>query len=45
VDVLNRMLDINVDADPLIKEAEEIESRLKELAQAVQGEQESPAYM
>ena len=26
------------------KEAEEIESRLKELAQAVQGEGESPAY-
>ncbi len=45
VDVLNRMLNINVDADPLIKEAEEIESRLKELANAVQGEQESPAYM
>ncbi|HMK53478.1 MAG TPA: proteasome assembly chaperone family protein [Methanobacteriaceae archaeon] len=45
VDVLNRMLDIKVDADPLLKEAEEIESRLKELAQAVQSEQESPAYM
>ena len=27
-----------------LKEAEEIESRLKELAQAVQGEGESPAY-
>lgn len=45
VDVLNRILDIKLDADPLLKEAEEIESRLKELAQAVKGEQESPAYM
>jgi len=45
VDVLNRMLEINVDVEPLIKEAEEIESRLKELANTVQGEQESPAYM
>jgi len=45
VDVLNRMLNINVNAEPLLKEAEEIESRLKELAQQVQGEQESPAYM
>jgi uncharacterized protein len=45
VDVLNRMLNINVNAEPLLKEAEEIETRLKELAQKVQGEQESPAYM
>lgn len=45
VDVLNRMLNINVNAEPLLKEAEDIESRLKELAQHVQGEQESPAYM
>lgn len=45
VNVLNKMLDINVDAEPLIKEAEEIETRLKELANTVQGEQESPAYM
>lgn len=48
VDVLNKMLDININAEPLIKEAEEIESRLKELANTVQGEQggqESPAYL
>ena len=44
VDVLNRMLDIEVNSEPLLKEAEEIESRLKELAQAVQGEGESPGY-
>lgn len=44
VDVLNRMLDIEVNPEPLLKEAEEIESRLKELAQAVQSEGESPAY-
>lgn len=45
VDVLNRMLDIEVNPEPLLKEAEEIESRLKELAQAVQTDGESPAYM
>jgi uncharacterized protein len=44
VDVLNRMLKIEVSSEPLLKEAEEIESRLKQLAQAVQGEPESPAY-
>jgi uncharacterized protein len=45
VDVLNRMLNIEVSAEPLLKEAEEIEARLKELANTVQGGQESPAYM
>ena len=45
VDVLNRMLNIEVNAEPLLKEAEEIEARLKELANTVQGGQESPAYM
>jgi len=44
VDVLNRMLNINVNSEPLLKEAEEIETRLKELAQAVQGEGGSQAY-
>lgn len=44
VDVLNRMLDINVNPEPLLKEAEEIETRLKELAQAVQDEGGSQAY-
>ena len=45
--ILNKMLGTNINAKPLIKEAEEIESRLKELAQTVQGqgETESPAYM
>jgi uncharacterized protein len=45
VNVLNRMMDIDVNAEPLIKEAEEIEARLKELAKHVQGEPESPIYM
>ncbi|MCE7697466.1 MAG: proteasome assembly chaperone family protein, partial [Methanobacterium paludis] len=45
VNVLNRMLNIDVNAEPLIKEAEEIEARLKELAKHVQGEAESPIYM
>jgi uncharacterized protein len=45
VDVLNRMLGLKVNAEPLLKEAEEIESRLKELAKTVQGEPESPIYM
>ncbi|AXV40256.1 proteasome assembly chaperone family protein [Methanobacterium sp. BAmetb5] len=44
VEVLNRMLNINVNSEPLLKEAEEIETRLKELAQAVQGEGGSQAY-
>lgn len=43
--VLNKLLGTNVNAEPLVKEAEEIESRLKELAQTVQSETESPAYM
>lgn len=44
VQTLNKKLNINVDPDPLLKEAEEIESRLKELANTVQEGQESPAY-
>ncbi|MDD1774514.1 MAG: proteasome assembly chaperone family protein [Methanobacterium sp.] len=44
VDVLNKKLDINIETEPLLKEAEEIESRLKELANTVQEGQESPAY-
>ena len=45
--ILNKMLGTNINPEPLIKEAEEIENRLKELAQTVQGqgETESPAYM
>ena len=44
VQTLNKKLNINIDPDPLLKEAEEIESRLKELANTVQEGQESPAY-
>ena len=44
VNVLNKMLNIKVNAEPLLKEAEEIEERLKELANRVQNEPESPIY-
>jgi uncharacterized protein len=44
VNVLNKMLDIDVNAEPLLKEAEEIEERLKELAKRVPSEPESPIY-
>ncbi len=44
VETLNKKLDIKIESEPLLKEAEEIESRLKELANTVQGGQESPAY-
>jgi uncharacterized protein len=36
VNVLNKMLNIEVNAEPLLKEADEIEDRLKELANRVQ---------
>lgn len=45
VDTLNTMLDITIDPDPLLQEAQEIESRLKKLAETVQNEPESPIYM
>jgi uncharacterized protein len=44
VDTLNKKLDTKIDPEPLLKEAEEIEARLKELANTVQDGQESPAY-
>jgi len=44
VNVLNKMLDIEVNAEPLLKEAEQIEERLKELAKRVPSEPESPIY-
>lgn len=44
VNVLNKMVNIDVNAEPLIKEAEEIEERLKELAKRVPNEPESPIY-
>jgi uncharacterized protein len=45
IDVLNKMLDISIDSEPLLKEAQEIESRLKKLAETVQNEADSPIYM
>ena len=45
VDTLNTMLDITIDPEPLLQEAQEIESRLKKLAETVQNEPESPIYM
>lgn len=45
VDTLNKKLNINIETEPLLKEAQEIESRLKELANTVHEGQESPAYM
>jgi uncharacterized protein len=45
IDVLNKMLDISIDPEPLLKEAQEIESRLKKLAETVQNEADSPIYM
>ena len=44
VNVLNKMLDIEINAEPLLKEAEQIEERLKELAKRVPSEPESPIY-
>jgi uncharacterized protein len=44
VNVLNKMLNIEVNAEPLLKEANEIEDRLKELANRVPKEPESPIY-
>jgi uncharacterized protein len=45
VETLNKKLNINIETDPLLKEAEAIEARLKELANSVHEGQESPAYM
>jgi uncharacterized protein len=45
VDILNKMLDTTIDPEPLLQEAQEIESRLKKLAETVQSEPESPIYM
>ncbi len=46
--VLNKMLNIDVDVEPLLKEAQEIESRLKKLAERVHKTEtptETPIYM
>jgi uncharacterized protein len=45
VGVLNDMLGTSIDPEPLLQEAQEIESRLKKLAETVQNEPESPIYM
>lgn len=45
IDTLNKMLGTNIDPEPLLQEAQEIESRLKKLAETVQNEPESPIYM
>ncbi|MBC7110789.1 MAG: PAC2 family protein, partial [Methanothermobacter sp.] len=45
VEVLNEMLGTSVDPEPLLQEAQAIESRLKKLAETVQGEAETPIYM
>lgn len=45
INVLNKMIGIDVNAEPLIKEAEEIESRLQELSQHVQSEPGSQMYI
>lgn len=46
IGTLNKMLNIEIDPEPLLKEAEEIESRLKKLAEDVQSGPgpESPIY-
>jgi len=45
INVLNKMIGTDVNAEPLIKEAEEIESRLQELSQHVQSEPGSQMYI
>lgn len=44
VETLNKKLDVKLETKTLLKEAEEIESRLKELANTVHEGQDSPAY-
>lgn len=45
VEPLNKKLNLNIKTEPLLKEAEEIEARLKELANTVhEGQESSPAY-
>lgn len=43
IEAINKMLEKNIDPEPLLKEAQEIESRLKKLAENVQVP-ESPIY-
>jgi len=41
---LNKLIDIDIDYKPLLKEAEDIESRLKKLAEEVNNESQPPIY-
>jgi len=42
---LNKLLDIDIDYEPLIKEAQDIESRLQKLAEEVKKDPQPPIYM
>ncbi|MDR2967952.1 MAG: proteasome assembly chaperone family protein [Methanobacteriaceae archaeon] len=42
---LNKLIDINIDYEPLLQEAENIESRLKKLAEEVKKESHPPIYI
>ncbi|GAB4308289.1 MAG: proteasome assembly chaperone family protein [Methanobacteriaceae archaeon] len=44
IGTLNKILNTEINPEPLLKEAEEIESRLKKLAEDVQSGPESPIY-
>ena len=45
VQSLNKLIDINLDYEPLLKEAEEIEARLKKLAEEVKKDPQPPIYI
>ena len=42
---LNKLLDIEIDYDPLVQEAQEIEARLQKLAEEVKNDPQPPIYM
>lgn len=42
---LNKLLDMDIDYEPLIQEAQDIESRLKKLAEDVKNDPQPPIYM
>ena len=45
VQSLNKLIDIDIDYEPLVQEAENIESRLKKLAEEVKKEPRPPIYI
>ena len=45
VEALNKLLDLDIDNQPLIKEAQEIEARLQKLAEEVKRDPQPPIYM